>query len=412
MRTIHTFLFIALCSAGCDAGPEITIDATPATRGAALSGTCPALVHEGDLEIYPEEVEIESLAAITEITGSLVIVSPQGETFDAFPCLRTVGGAVSLLDGQEIEVLSGFSALTHIGDTLRLEGFWNLTRLDAFDALAEIGGSLVIFDIDRLETLSAFGALEVIAGTLNIGDTTALREVTGFTRLREIGGDLERRANDALVSLVGLDHVRTLGGDLRVESGGLGSLHGLNGLNGLRHIHGSIELMNNRNRIEPGNALASLRSVDGDVRVFEGAVTSLGSFPDLREIGGTRAIQFTEDVVIDGFHQLRSVGGSLRIEYAPVLTHLSGFGKLREVGGDFYLHDIVNLLEIDAFHELRRVGGAVLLARRRRSGAARPESRARVCAEPLPWKPMPKKPSRAAACAAPSGIACRIRSSA
>jgi hypothetical protein len=89
MHWTSTFLSLALCAAGCDASLDVATD----TRAAALSGTCPDLVHEGNIEIYGPD-EIDGLAGITEITGSLYIGDLVGPTFDGFPCLRTVSDSV------------------------------------------------------------------------------------------------------------------------------------------------------------------------------------------------------------------------------------------------------------------------------------------------------------------------------
>jgi hypothetical protein len=183
--------------------------------------------------------------------------------------------------------------------------------------------------------------------------------VTGFTRLREIGGGLYLLGNPRLVSLAGLDNVRTLGGDLAVQEHGFRSLHGLSGL---RHVHGSIDLYDAGAGLEPGSGLAALRRVDGDVRVILGNITSAGSFPDLREIGGSLTLLEIDDVVIDGFHALRSLGGDLQIDWAPDLTRLSGFSELREVGGGVRIHDALGLIELDAFDELHRIGGAAVIS--------------------------------------------------
>lgn len=82
----------------------------------------------GDVEVYTAD-EIESLAGVPELTARSSSDS-RGQTFDGFPCLRTVGGSVGLFEGHSLGRLSWFPALTRIGGELRVEGFSVLAQVD------------------------------------------------------------------------------------------------------------------------------------------------------------------------------------------------------------------------------------------------------------------------------------------
>lgn len=190
---------------------------------------------------------------------------------------------------------------------------------------------------DRIELndLGGFEALTTIGGTLTIGDTT-LTDFTGLNHLRSIGGDLVVWNNDELTSLDGLDALETIGGSLIIE--GCGFLEDLRALSRLERIAEDLSIEDNTFRPDTTNVLDMFENRS------ETHLTNLDGFENLRSVGGDVKImggypneRWTQLSDIDGLRSLESIGGTLWLERLDA-GDLKAFANLTSVGKDVVIN--------------------------------------------------------------------------
>jgi len=191
-------------------------------------------------------------------------------------------------------------------------------------------------DIDAA-TIESFRGVGIIDGNLSVAESIDLRPLECLSTV--IGTVRTGRAN----TLDGLQHLVAIGGDLIVAR----ALDRVDELEGLRLIGGSL-IAND----------TSLRNLDG--------------FRNVRTIGGDLELSGNLSLAtIDGFDSLVSIGGSLTIgvyclapQYCLTsheLRSLRGFPLLERVEGDLQLHT-TSIETVEAFQGLTTVGGQLRIA--------------------------------------------------
>jgi beta-lactamase regulating signal transducer with metallopeptidase domain len=226
---------------------QLSPNVAVAQDSAAGSSTALALVdceanglHEGDISVA-SQADVDALAGIGFIGGSLTVASsedlnlaPLGDLreisgtlnlwenpnltrIDGFGCLQTVGGDLVFgdrlfgSDNDSLEQIAGFEGLTAIGGSIIVNRSTALTGLGGFGSLADIGGDLLIIQNPTLESVGEFAGLARVGGMVDITNNATLTSVGGFNALTTVGEDLQLGSNVALTQISGFDRLETVG---------------------------------------------------------------------------------------------------------------------------------------------------------------------------------------------------------
>ena len=171
----------------------------------------------GNVTIGPESTrsdisDLSPLAAITEITGNVVVQgNPRLPNLMGLNQLQSIGGSFSVHSNRTLTSLGDFPALQSIGGSFVVESNRTLISLGDFSALQSIGGDFSVFSSNALTSLGNFSALQSIEGRFQVIDNGVLTSLGDFTVLQSIGGYFGVRDNDALTSLGGFPMLTSIG---------------------------------------------------------------------------------------------------------------------------------------------------------------------------------------------------------
>jgi len=181
--------------------------------------------------------------------------------------------------------------------------------------------------------------LSEIGKDLNIVQNS-LVSLDGLQNLTRVGGAVTIDVNEKLKTLHGLGQVEEIG---TLELSGNPVLTSLSGLSGLSHLGGGGAVVPDRafslweNPVLTELGLSALRTVDGDIEIFGGALESLAGLDNLSTVGGR--------FMIDGALALKSLDGldklasadRISVSGCPKLVSLRALASLKSVanGCDF-----------------------------------------------------------------------------
>ncbi|MCR9163920.1 MAG: hypothetical protein ACE37F_22285 [Nannocystaceae bacterium] len=153
---------------------------------------CDGAVVEGDVRVASAG-ELDALAGVVEIEGTLEIAASELVCLDTLACLRVVGGDVRISNNPSLRSTAGLGLVETIGT-----GRFNPPR-----------GSVIVADNPALEELAGFDGLRRIRYGLTLWRNDALRDVTGFDGLRRLG-QLSVTHHASLEALSGLHDLEEL----------------------------------------------------------------------------------------------------------------------------------------------------------------------------------------------------------
>jgi hypothetical protein len=171
--------------------------------------------------------EIDALANLRTVGGSLVMRAPYVTTLSGLQSLRAIGRDFFIDQPVELGDLSGVRSLRAIGGDLRIAATYRFTSIYGLDALETIGGSLELSGNAAIpvfhealpkvtcvggqitikepnlwhEQLDLLPALERVGGAVTIQGHPWLRTITMLKNVAYIGGALEVRNNESLEQL-------------------------------------------------------------------------------------------------------------------------------------------------------------------------------------------------------------------
>lgn len=307
-----------------DTGASGPTDGSGASSGAGATATtgptgdlppsaCPGGVVPGDV-LLAKQAEVEALAGVCEIEGSLTIVN-------------------------DVTSLAPLFALQRIGGTLEIgnpEGFDppGLTTLAGLESLAEVGGDVRIYSLGGLVDLDPLAGL-VAAGGLGIGGLPQLQSIAALAGLTELPGGLSVSECPALPDLVGLDHVTSVGSLWLSELGvtDFGALQGLVTVAKPDDAVSWVVIRGNPNI----HSLAGLDNVawhaNLDVEIYDNPVlTDIGALAGATELHNLGLITNTSLADLSGVEALAVVHEELELVANNSLTSLAAFASLESVG--------------------------------------------------------------------------------
>ena len=223
--------------------------------------------------------DLSPLAAITEITGNVVVQrNPDLPNLMGLNQLQTIGGYFKVSSNATLTSLGNFPTLQSIGGRFLVSSNAALPSLGNFPALQSIGGGFSMYS-NALTSLGDFPVLQTIGGSFDVVHNKALTSLGDFSTLQTIGGSFEVKNNGILTSLGDFPALQTIGGSFSAQ--GNDALTSLGGFPMLASIgsdqHGvSISVASN-NRLQDCCVLTPFLSgatnvVSGKVFINENAI--------------------------------------------------------------------------------------------------------------------------------------------
>lgn len=161
--------------------------------GCGATVDCDRGIIPGDVLLRSAE-DLDALAGVEEIEGTLEIAESDLVCLDALACLRVVGGDVRILGNPALRSTAGLAGIEALGTS------------DYDNAR----GSIVVSENHALEELRGFDSLEEIQSSLTLWRNEALRELNGFAGLRGLNR-LSITNHASLEALSGLHGIEELG---------------------------------------------------------------------------------------------------------------------------------------------------------------------------------------------------------
>jgi hypothetical protein len=328
-------------------------------------------------------------------------------------------GIVFTAQSQIDNFKANYPGCTQIEGDVLISGD-NITNFYGLNELALIEGDLIIRDNGILSGMYGLDALHNVYGSISIKNNSALRSLDNLSSLWSISGSLRISNNESLVNLQGPGNLHAIGGDLFIDSNlvlfNINDLYSLSAIgNGNIFIRSNAALtsLNGLNNIEPGS-ISELHLYDNpllsdcDVASICGFLSEPGGiieihdnhngcnddeeittdcsdncfpdvmhisdqdqidsiqilYPDCREIMAMIFIEgnYDEDINnLNGFSNVKSIGGSLVIGHCPGLKSLHGLDNLESIGGSLYLDSNDSLENLTNLIKLERLWGGLQL---------------------------------------------------
>ncbi|MEI6681324.1 MAG: T9SS type A sorting domain-containing protein [Bacteroidota bacterium] len=197
----------------------------------------------------------------TQIGGDLVINGYNINNLSGLNVITSVGGNLEIICNQLLPGLTGLDHITSVGGELYIGQNFSLMSLSGLDSLTNLGGNVTITNNPSLASIAGLSGITAISGMLWIDNNPVLQDLSGLNKVASVGGLVEIYSNDALHSLEGLEGLTTIGGSLIIGGqghlGGVGNtaLTSLAALSNLISLGGNLEIGYN-------SALPSLTGVE------------------------------------------------------------------------------------------------------------------------------------------------------
>ncbi len=329
---------------------------------------------EGDLTINPKSGSINSLNALSQLTG--------------------VGGNL-IIRNTAINNLNGLENITTIGDALWINQNEQLTSLSGLNNLNSIDGMLSINQNDLLISLSGLNNLNTIGDNLRLGNNVSLNSLNGLDNLLSIDGALIIEGHPSLQNISALSTLTSINGTLYlVNNSAITNLYGLQNVDpdGIGHLVlknckelAFCQLENICNYLDAGRSydirgnISDCENINNlnaacDQRCPEEIILYTQSEVDNFYLNHAGCINFPGRLVVrddwsdpiynlDGLQQLTSIGGDLYLYRNNFLTDFSGLSNINYVGGRLYLNWHPYIENISGFENIDSIGGGLFLDR-------------------------------------------------
>lgn len=293
---------------------------------------------------------------------------------DIFPNLIGVNGSI-IIYGTGLSKVTGFHKLSYVAKALIISSNDKLNTIPTFDALENVGGnaipvktntcvnastndnetnnSVIINYNPCLRRILGFSALKQICGGLLINDNACLSHICGFVTLYN-ADSIVIENNNSLTIINGFCYVHTINGDLIIVNNNVkvsqdlevDAFHYLDNVDNLYFINNYGVQSLNFPELKTVRELVILSNYD--LKAVE--AEKLLTVTDLK-------IKHNKSLKHFSFSNLHTVKGSLDV-IENGIEKLNGFNQLKRVGGAMRIINNRKLEHIDTFHELIFVGCA------------------------------------------------------
>jgi len=255
----------------------------------SISGNIPNIAALDSLTTVGGNLTISNGDALTSMTGLNNVTAVGGNLVITNDILTSLEGLNSLRTAKEVRItsaaltsLTGLDSLESVEKDFKIEGNENLTSLDGVEALTSVGEQIYITSNPALTSVAGLGGLTANDDYININDNNALAAITGLEALTTVG-TLNIAHNDALTSLEGLSGLTVAGSSVQINSNdALTSLHGLH----------NLAVVASGFTVQRNNALTSLEGLSGLTSVYDFTIqineglTSLDGLDGLESMTG------------------------------------------------------------------------------------------------------------------------------
>ncbi|MCB9765724.1 MAG: hypothetical protein H6739_38475 [Alphaproteobacteria bacterium] len=279
---------------------------------------------DGDLTLFfVDWTDLTALSCLAEVTGSFTLTGLQVQSLDGLQSLRHVG-ELHLRSAGALTTFAGLDNIERIDDYLELSGVAELQDIGALAGLqAPPGGLGLHFD----------SALDLVGDWWSQGDypnglrlylyTDHIRAFSGLTRVL---GEVTI-STPAPAEVFGLESLEEVGG--RLHLGYYGAA--FPPLPALRAVGGNLEFVGNYSDPTPLPTMAALEEVGGDLDLYQIDADGLEAMPNLRSVGGTlRMDRVVDGRDLSGLQSLTSLG-AVAVEYSE-LSGVAGLSGLTTLG--------------------------------------------------------------------------------
>ena len=256
--------------------------------------------------------------------------------------LREIGDRLYIQNNEDLLDIRGLSNLSHIGGDLDIRDNLSLKSLNGLEKIEIIHKRVSLSRNYKLENLSGLDNLSSINKRLDIGGHPELKSLEGLNNLKSIGRYLDIRENPKLINLKGLDDLQVIGEEIKLTDN-LGLIN-YEGLEKLHSVGGAIK----KNRCP---SLSSLKGMDnlvsvGELSIGGSLLTTIDGLEKLRIVSGNFSIVNSNLQELNGFPNLKKVGGILSIDRNDDLKRINGFQNLDTISGGITIHGNESLNDI------------------------------------------------------------------
>ena len=305
------------------------------------------------------------------ISGNATGCNSQGEIIEAceeiLPTCPT--GDLSFTSQEEVDhFLVQYPNCTELPGNLYL-GFYNagpssINDLTPLQNVTEITGNLEI-EWTSLQNLNGLNNLTKIGGALSLDRIGSLEGIQSLTFV----GSLEFLNNPAISTLEGLENLTNIETHLFIQGS---SLTSLKGLEGLTEIPISLSINDNPNLVslEGLNNIVKISNNNTSGELYIARNELLENLEGLNNLttlgyGQLYVIENNSLKSFNGLESLTTIGGTLRIDYNPVLESIEALSNLTQVnlfnGPYVQIHHNPLLTSLSAFHNLTRLGSLSII---------------------------------------------------
>lgn len=304
----------------------------------------------------PDLPNLFGLDRLAEVESLVVESNPQLFSLSGLFSLFGVNGDLRIRSNVSLPTLSDLLPLGFIGGTLEISDNDSLFDLFSIESITSVG-SVSITENDNLTTLEGLGSITGLA-QLELRNNASLSDIFALSSLREATG-IRIEGNPSLTTLTGLFRVEGIGGG-GLQIIGNANLPSLEGLGNITQVDGEI-------RIEGNEALTALADLDdvenvgSHIIVTENPLlTDVSPLGSVDSIGGWLVIDRNAALTSVQLNDLRSIGAVLSVSLNPLLT-TTEFPDLESVGTDARFLANGSMTQLDGFPNLTSIGGALRL---------------------------------------------------
>jgi hypothetical protein len=327
------------------------------------------------VDLVIDDCTAASLAAVTVLTGNLVVTDPDCGSL-ALPNLVSITGNLLVQDSATLTELS-MPVLERVDGDVVITGNAGLLDIN-LGALSFVGGNLTVTQNTAVDALATTAT--TIGGDLDVSQNATLT-VISMPDVATVGGDMAMTNNPTLTTIA-MPEAESVGGDFDVS--GNATLTDLSAPT-LTIIGGDMNVSSNATVTEisapaltsvggdmdiSGNAtvtvieMPSVTTVTGDMDISGNATITGGGvlvlhLPALISVGGSIDISDNIELVTVDLTSMIDVGGDMTMSSNPTLTVIE-MPEAETVEGDMVVTDNPTLTIIDA-PSLETVGGDMTL---------------------------------------------------
>lgn len=204
-----------------DSSETATETGTPSGIGCGITPECTGAESDASPFELKTADQIEEIAGVRKIFGSLEINASEFECLDFLACLEEVGGSIQVFDNELLMDMSGLDGVTTVGSefpnfaSITIADNSALVDMNGLNGVQQVPVSLTINRNEAMTSVSGLSGLVVIQEDMTIRDNPVLNGLSGLHGLKAVGGKFLITQNPMQC----ISEVNQIGGGLKQWSG-------------------------------------------------------------------------------------------------------------------------------------------------------------------------------------------------